>query len=103
MTPVMQMQSVRRPKYRTAPRRENTARLQGQFIYYRFLDIAETRLAFPLEVVTDGTAEPLLNDVVGVAKRQLQPSGELPPDGGFTGAGEADEVYQSLAANQMHI
>jgi hypothetical protein len=29
--------------------------------------------------------------MVGVEKRQLQPPGELPPDGGFTGAGEADE------------
>lgn len=90
MTPVMQMQSVRRAQYRPTASREDTARLQGQFIYCRFLDIAETGLAFPLEVVTDGTAKPLLDDVVGVEKGKLQPPGELSPDGGFTGAGEAD-------------
>ncbi|MDB5940247.1 MAG: hypothetical protein JWP77_2611, partial [Polaromonas sp.] len=46
-----------------------------------------------LEIVADGTAEPLLDDMVGVEKRKLQPPGELSPDGGFTGAGEADEAH----------
>jgi len=33
--------------------------------------------------------------MVGIKKRELQPPGELPPDGRFTGTGQADQTnYQ---------
>ena len=92
MPPRMQMQPVRRAQDSAATRRENAARLQGQVINDRFLDIAEAGLPFPLEIVTNRATDALLNDMVGVKKRKLQPPGKLPPNGGFTGAGEADET-----------
>jgi len=90
MAPVMQALSIGRTQYRTAAGRKHPALQTGQFVNDGFLDIAKAGLSFPLEVVTDGTAKPLLDDVVGVEKGKLQPPGELSPDGGFTGAGEAD-------------
>ena len=94
MPPLMQMQPVDGAQDSAAPRRENATCLQGQFINDRFLDIAEAGLPFPLEIVTNRATNALLDDVVGVKKRKLQPPGKLPPDSGFTGAGEADEGYQ---------
>ena len=91
MPPRMQVQPVRRAQDSAAARRENATCLQGQFINDRFLDIAEAGLPFPLEIVTNCATNALLDDVVGVKKRKLQPPGKLPPDSGFTGAGEADE------------
>ena len=102
MPPRMQVQPVRRAQDSTATRRENAACLQGQVINDRFLDIAEAGLPFPLEIVTNRTTNALLNDMVGVKKRKLQPPGKLPPDGGFTGAGEADEGDEGDEGDQIY-
>ena len=39
--------------------------------------------------------------MVGVEKSEFQPPGELSPDGGFTGAGEADEGDQGVSIRQV--
>ncbi len=90
MPPFTQMLAIERTQDRTAAGRQNATRLQGQLVNDGFLDIAKTRLAFALEVVTDGATQALLDDVVGVDKGKLQPPGELSPDGGFTGTWEAN-------------
>jgi hypothetical protein len=84
--------AVGRTQHRPATGRKHAAGQRGQLIDHRFLDIAKARLPFPLKVVTDGATQPLLDDMVGVEKGQLQASGELTPDCGFTGAGEAYEA-----------
>lgn len=91
MTAFAQMLAVHRAQHRTAPRGQHPAGKQGEFMDHRFLDIPKAGFAFPLEVVTDGAAEALFDDMIRVEKRKLQPPGELPPDGGLAGAGEADE------------
>ena len=83
------MRSVCRSQYRATACGKHPARLAGQFVNDRFLDIAKAGLPFPLEIITNGAAKLLFNDMVGVEKRELQPPGELTPDSGFTGAGEA--------------
>lgn len=39
----------------------------------------------------DRAAQLLLDHLVGIKERELQPPGQLAPDGGFTGSGEADQ------------
>ena len=90
MAAVMQALAIGRAQHRTPAGREHSACLLRQFVDDRLLNIAKAGLPFPLEIVADGAAKPLLNDVVGVEERKLQPPGELSPDGGFTGTGEAD-------------
>lgn len=90
MAAFAQMLAVYRAQHRTATRGQHPAGKQGEFMDHRFLDIPKAGLPFPLEVVTDGAAEALFNDVIRVEKRKLQPPGKLPPNGGFTRAGEAD-------------
>ena len=98
MAPVMQVLAVGRTKHRTAAGREHAACERSQLVDHRFLDIAEAALPFAVEIVADRAAQAFLDDVVGVEKGQLQAPGELPPDGGFTGAGEADEGDQETTA-----
>ena len=71
MAPVMQPLAVGRTQHRTAAGREHPARQTRQLVNHRFLDIAEADLPFPLKIVPDGAAEPLLDDVVGVEESEL--------------------------------
>ena len=71
------------PQHHTTTRGEHTFGFLGEFINHRLLHIPKPRLPFPLEIVTDGAAQLLFNDVVRVEKGKLEPSGELSPDGGF--------------------
>ena len=60
--------------------------------------------AFALEILTDRAADLLLDHMIGIKERKLQPPGELPPDGGFTGAGEANETHTNtwLREDRFH-
>ena len=64
-----------------------------QIVKYRFFDIAKAFLALALEVFADRAADALFDDRIGVHERQGEAAGELTPDGGFSGAREADECY----------
>ena len=63
----------------------------SQLVDDGFFDIPKRRFALTGEIVTDGAAEPLLNQLVRVHEGQTQPPGQVPADGGFAGAGEANE------------
>ena len=54
--------------------------------------VAESVFALALEKIADRAAEALLDDVVGVDERNLQPLGQVPPDSGLAGrrAGRRD-------------
>ena len=67
-----------------------------QVINHVFFDIPKPLFAFALKVFPDRTTETLLDNLIGINKGKLKPSGELTPKGGFTGAGEADEGYQGV-------
>ena len=79
----MQVLPIFRPQHGATARGQHGGRTLREFVDDRGFQIAKAVLPLALEVLTDGTAQTLLDDVVGVKKGKLQPPGELPPDGGF--------------------
>lgn len=67
-----------------------------QVIDNGFFNISKALFTFALEVIPNRAAQPLHDDLVGVDKEKLKPSGKLTPDGGFAGTGEADEGNQGI-------
>ena len=67
-----------------------------QVINNAFFNIPKTLFTFALKVFANRATEALLNDLIRINKGKLKPPGELTPDGGFAGAGEADEGYQGI-------
>lgn len=96
LPPFPQVQAVGGPQHYAATGRQHAFLIQRELVDDRLLDIAESIFPLPLEVRADGATDPLLNHMVGIKERQLQPPGELPPDGGFTGAGQADQTQYQL-------
>ena len=80
-------------------------RYLGQLIKYCFFHVPKTRFAIALECFTNGVTQPFFDDVIRIEEGELQPSGELAPDGGFTGTRETDKCNQSnapSATGQFH-
>ena len=67
-----------------------------QIINDVFFNIPKPLFTFALKVFPDRATEALLDDLIGINKGKLKPPGELTPNGGFSGAGEADECYQGI-------
>ena len=63
------------------------------FLDQRLLDIAKRRLALSLEEIADRAADALLDQVVGINKRQPDVPRHVAPDSGFATAGHADQRY----------
>ena len=63
----------------------------GQFIQGGLLKVPKPFFALAGKEGFDRAAKALLYHVVRVHKRHPQPPSELPPDGGFSAAGQADE------------
>ncbi len=86
------MGAVGRAQDRPAARRQNRRRgAGGQFIEGGLLKVSKPFFALAGEEGFDRAAKALLYHVVGVHKRHPQPPRQLPPDGGFAAAGQADE------------
>lgn len=86
------MQTVGRAQHRAAARRQNRRRgAGGQFIEGGLLKVPKPLLALAGKEGFDRAAQALLYHVVRVHKRHPQAPSELPPDGGFSAAGQADE------------
>ena len=77
------MFAVRRAQHRATTRGENAFLVQRQFIDHRLFNIAKVLLAFPLKVFANGTTQTSFDLVVGVNTGELEPPGELAPDGGL--------------------
>ena len=71
-----------------------------QVINNVFFNIPKPLFTFALKVFPDRTTETLLDNLIGIKKGKLKPSGELTPDGGFAGAGEADEGDHARTTTQ---
>ena len=63
----------------------------SEIVKYRLFDIAKAFLALAFKIFADRAADALFDDRIGVHERQGEAAGELTPDGGFSGAGEADK------------
>jgi hypothetical protein len=61
-----------------------------QFIDYLLFQVTEGFFTLTLKEIADTATETLLDCVIRISERKLKPPGELPPDGGFARAGEAD-------------
>jgi len=86
-----QVLAVGSPQYRTASRGNHLVRRLGQRIDNLGLDIAEARFPLTLKKLPYGATNTDFDLVVRVYKGQLQPSGELTSDGGFTRAWKANQ------------
>ena len=80
------------PQHRSASGGQHLGRSLAQAVQHLFLDIAKARLTLALKKLANRAADPNLNLMVRIDKRQLKPPGELPPDGGLPGAGKADQT-----------
>lgn len=55
------------------------------------LEIAETCLTLPLEIVADRTTDPFLDHMIAIDERDLEALREAPTHCRFAGAGQSDE------------
>ncbi len=83
MPSVPQMLAVGTAYDCTAPRRENTCRLQGQRVDGFFFNITKTGFTLAFEKLPYGATKALLYGMVRVNEGDLQPAGKLPPNGCF--------------------
>lgn len=77
-----------------AARGQHARRLGAELGDHLLLDIAKAVLAFPLKKFPYGAAQPQLDGLVRIQKRQLQAPGKVPADSGFARTWEADEDDQ---------
>ena len=92
----MQLLPVGGPQYNPTARRQNTLWFERELTNHRLFDITETVFPLTLKILADRAAQLLLYHMVRIKKRELEPPGELPPDGGFSGTGEADQGYDQF-------
>ena len=90
MPALMQAFAGLRSQYGATARRNNRQGLLRQLIQNCLFKVPESLLTISLEGNPDGAPQAFFDDVIRVKKGKLQTPGELPPDGGFTCAGEAD-------------
>ena len=83
LSPAAQPLAVEWPQHGTTPCGQHTLMDLRQVINDAFFNIPKTLFTFALKVFPDRATEALLDDLVGINKGKLKPSGELPPDGGF--------------------
>ena len=96
LSPVAQPLAVKWPQYRTTAGGQHTLMGLRQVINDAFFNIPKPLFTFALKVFANRATEALLDDLIRINKGKLKPPGELTPDGGFTGAGKADECYQGI-------
>ena len=77
----MQALTVGLPQYDTSAGRQNTCAALCQLPNHRLFDIAKPLFTFALEVLTYGATQTLLDHMIRIRKRELQPPGQLTPDG----------------------
>jgi hypothetical protein len=90
MAPGAKMLAVGFTQDRPATSRQNARLALCQFIDYLFFQIPKRFFTLTRKKLTNTATDTLLDCMVRVSKWNLKPPGKLPPDGGFSRAGEAD-------------
>ena len=90
---IPQAPAVLRPEHGATAGGENTGKTFRQIMNDRLFDVAESVLALTLEKIANRAAQALLDHVIGIGEWKVQPPGQLAPDSGLAGAGQADEDY----------
>ena len=85
---------IERSQHGTTSGGKHTLMGLRQVINHVFFQIPKPLFTFALKVFPNRATQPLLNNLIGINEGKLNPAGELTPDGGFSGAWEADESYQ---------
>jgi hypothetical protein len=89
---MVQVLAVVGPQHRATTRGNHCSIVScSDFVDHLRLDLPKRRFALVLEVHADRAADTLLDQVISVDKRPVQLPRQLPADGGFAGAGEADK------------
>jgi hypothetical protein len=85
------MLSIGLSQDRSAPRRQNTVMVFAEIVDDVLLNVAESLFALAVKKLTDGTTQALLNDAVGIQKRQAESTPHLSADGRFARSREANK------------
>ena len=92
MPACVQMLPVDRPQHRAAAGRQNQCGCLGELVEHLGLNVSKALLALMLKILADRAADALLNDQVRIRKSQAQPTRQLPPNGGFARARQANKT-----------
>ena len=92
---LVQQSPVGRTQHRAAAGGQHAGRVGAQLRNHFRLNIAKPRFAFALKKLADRATQARLNSLVRVDKRLLQAPGQMPADGRFSRAWEADEDDQN--------
>ena len=82
--------AVGRSKHRTSAGRQHARFTLCQFIDDGLLEIPERFFTFAFEILANGAAQALFDDLVGICKPQAQPAPKLAADRGLAGARQAN-------------
>lgn len=92
LPPVVQLLAVGRPQYNPTPCGQDTVRLERELANHRLFNITKAVFPLTLKILADRAAKLLPYHMVRIKERQLKPPRKLPPDGGFSGTGQAYEA-----------
>ncbi len=87
----MQVGAVFRPQHRSATGGHDRRRALSELVNDRRLKVSKRLLAFAFEKLSNRTAEPLLNHVIGVDEGKRKTTSELAPHSRLTGPRQADK------------
>ena len=91
MAGFVQALAIGRPEHSASTCGQHTNAALAKLGEDRFFEIAESGFPFALKENANRAAYLLLDCVIGISEWDVEPPGEMPPDGRFSGAGEADE------------
>lgn len=95
---IAQLGAVGLPQHRAASGRQHALGIGGQVGDHGLFEIPKGYFTFALEVIADRAAYALLDHMIGVDERKVQPHPQAPAHCGFSGAGQADECDRHAVA-----
>jgi len=87
----MQMLSIDVTQHGTTACRQNAVVVFAQIIQDVLFNVTKALLPFPIEELANGAPQTLLNDDVGIEKRQAESTPHLSADGRFARSREANK------------
>lgn len=96
----LEVLAIGRPKDCAASRRQDSGWPLRQRVDDFFFNVPKARFAFTLEKLADGAAQPCLDCMVRVYKGNMQSSGELTPNGGFSRTRQSNKTEYQLISDR---